>query len=358
MLESQEKEEILSNIFCSSKEYGIVCDRTWNILYVSAKFKDEYKNIPDNLRDIVTEYEVHKIEEACKNNVPYLNDIVWNDRFWYMFMYPSAESIFIMLLPKGAKDVDASELGYSTFEIRNTTNKMYMAVDELKSMERTDSEYKRSLAKLQRNLDNMTRILNGMNQIEEYQCNMISINSSLGNICMTVEDTIQKISKLLPSSRAEIISDINPDGVLMAFDEIKVKKIIVNIVACIIKLIEMNGGTDKRIFISSYREDSFFELSFKFKCKQSFYNQDFYKVQSIGIRENIVRAFVNLHKGEVIKDIIGENDARIRVRLPIIFNVDEDDSFLRSGNIDIFEEIVAENFLIEFSDIVDDDMYM
>jgi len=216
-------------------------------------------------------------------------------------------------------------------------------------------KWKSYLKIMKQNCYRMTRLINNLMDITKVDSGFIRINKRNDNIVSVVEDITQSVAAYVKSKDIELIFDTNVEEKIMAFDDDKIERIILNLLSNAFKYTNAKG----HIYVNlEDREDSVIitvkddgqgipqdMLNIIFErlgqANQSLSRQ----CEGTGIGLYLVKSFVEIHGGKISVTSEEGKGSEFKIVLPVELISDEnyeDKSFCETN---------VERINIEFSDV-------
>ncbi|MFA9398984.1 MAG: sensor histidine kinase, partial [Clostridiaceae bacterium] len=200
-------------------------------------------------------------------------------------------------------------------------------------------------------------LVNNLLDVTKFNSGFMKINKKNQNIVSVVEDIIQSTAIYIKSKNIEIIFDTNVEERIMAFDEDKIERIILNLLSNAFKYTKPYGNimvnledTGSNVIIT-IKDDGEgiskenLELIFQRFGQANRSLSRSYEGSGIGLY--LVKCFVEMHDGEITVESVENKGTEFKVVLPIYTVEDEE------LNKSVPYETNIERINIEFSDIYD-----
>lgn len=239
-----------------------------------------------------------------------------------------------------------------------STIQLLMYLDESKNL--GDERIKYYFSIMNQNALRLLRLINNIIDVTKVEGNYLHFNLTNGNIINVVEELVQSVAEFIGSKGIEVIFDTEVEERIIAFDEEKIERIILNILSNAVKFTEKNGS----IFVNVYDKEDFIEISIKDtgigipKDKLDYIFERFAQVdksitrksEGSGIGLALVKSLVELHGGTIsVNSELGKGSEFI-ITLPVkVVDSSEPDYNATSG--ELSKNKYEENLQIEFSDI-------
>lgn len=211
---------------------------------------------------------------------------------------------------------------------------------------------------IKQNCYRLVRLVNNLIDITKIDSGYMKLELKNGNIVQVVEDITQSTAEYVEYMSRTIIFDTDNEEKIMAFDEEKLERILLNLISNATKFTEPGD----KISVNLYDIDDYIVISVKDtgrgipeeKVSQLF--QRFKQVERLlnrshegsGIGLSIVKALVEMHEGTIeVKSVYGEGTEFI-ICLPV--NIIPEDEGKKNKN-GYANQSKVENINIEFSDI-------
>jgi two-component system sensor histidine kinase ChiS len=249
-------------------------------------------------------------------------------------------------------------------ELRTPLNVISSTIQLLKSLDDSknlgDERIKYYFNIMNQNVLRLLRLINNLIDTTKIEGNYLNINLTNDDIVYVVEEIVQSVADFVKSKGINITFDTEIEEKMIAFDEEKVERIILNLISNAVKFTDKNGS----IFVNIYERGDFIEISIRDtgigipEDKINFIFERFAQVDKSTTRENegsgiglaLVKSLVEIQGGTVYaKSELGKGSEFI-VNFPVrtikseaIENISE--------NKEITKSKYKENLEVEFSDI-------
>ncbi|WP_017212815.1 Cache 3/Cache 2 fusion domain-containing protein [Clostridium beijerinckii] len=211
---------------------------------------------------------------------------------------------------------------------------------------------------IKQNCYRLVRLVNNLIDITKIDSGYMKLELKNGNIVQVVEDITQSTAEYVEYMSRTIIFDTDNEEKIMAFDEEKLERILLNLISNATKFTEPGD----KISVNLYDMDDYIVISVKDtgrgipeeKVSQLF--QRFKQVERLlnrshegsGIGLSIVKALVEMHEGTIeVKSVYGEGTEFI-ICLPVKIVPEDEGKKNKNG---YANQSKVENINIEFSDI-------
>ncbi|AJG98983.1 HAMP domain-containing protein [Clostridium sp. 2-1] len=211
---------------------------------------------------------------------------------------------------------------------------------------------------IKQNCYRLVRLVNNLIDITKIDSGYMKLELKNGNIVQVVEDITQSTAEYVGYMSRTIIFDTDNEEKIMAFDEEKLERILLNLISNATKFTEPGD----KISVNLYDIDDYIVISVKDtgrgipeeKVSQLF--QRFKQVERLlnrshegsGIGLSIVKALVEMHEGTIeVKSVYGEGTEFI-ICLPVKIVPEDEGKKNKNG---YANQSKVENINIEFSDI-------
>lgn len=211
---------------------------------------------------------------------------------------------------------------------------------------------------MKQNCNRLLRLVNNLIDISKIDSEFMELNLKNQNIVEVVEEITLSTAQYVEGMSRTIIFDTNIEEKIMAIDEEKMERIILNLISNATKFTQPGG----KIEVSMYDEDKYIVISVKdngvgipqekiqqvferFKQVDSLMNR---KHEGSGIGLAIVKALVEMHQGIIrVKSKYGEG-TEFTIILPVkIIDGEHNEEYIK----DAFSKSDVGKIEIEFSDI-------
>lgn len=239
-----------------------------------------------------------------------------------------------------------------------STIQLLRYLDESKNL--GDERIKYYFSIMNQNALRLLRLINNIIDTTKVDGNYLHFNFANGNIVSVVEDIVQSVADFVQSKGINITFDTEIEEKIIAFDEEKIERIILNILSNSVKFTDINGS----IFVDIYDKEDFIEISIRDtgigipEDKLEFIFERFAQVDKSMTRKNegsgiglsLVKSLVEIHGGTIcVKSKLGEGSEFI-IAFPVkTLNNEELEGNIASS--ELKNSKYEENLQIEFSDI-------
>ena len=249
-------------------------------------------------------------------------------------------------------------LSNMSHEFRTPIN-IILAITQLLNMHNkslSDEKYKEYLNILKQNSYRLLRLVNNVMDITKVNSDSDKLNLVNCNIVSVLEEIVMSTVLYASEKKRNIIFDTDSEEIILACDEDKIERIMLNLISNAIKFsdcdtdieVKINTNLDlNRVYISIKNYGSNIEFKDREKIFERFYRVDNSlnrKNEGCGIGLFLCRKFIEMHGGEIFLDNI-DNGTQFSFYLPI--NITEE----KINNPIIQKDSLIERCNIEFSDI-------
>ena len=249
-------------------------------------------------------------------------------------------------------------LSNMSHEFRTPIN-IILAITQLLNMHNkslSDEKYKEYLNVLKQNSYRLLRLINNIMDITKVNSDSDQLNLVNCNIVSVLEEIVMSTVLYASEKKRNIIFDTDNEEIILACDEDKIERIMLNLISNAIKFsecdtdieIKINTKLDlNRVYISIKNYGSNIEFNDREKIFERFHRVDNSlnrKNEGCGIGLFLCRKFIEMHGGEIFLDNI-DNGTQFSFYLPI--NITEE----KINNPIIQKDSLIERCNIEFSDI-------
>ncbi|NMF07569.1 Cache 3/Cache 2 fusion domain-containing protein [Clostridium beijerinckii] len=211
---------------------------------------------------------------------------------------------------------------------------------------------------IKQNCYRLVRLVNNLIDITKIDSGYMKLELKNGNIVQVVEDITQSTAEYVGYMSRTIIFDTDNEEKIMAFDEEKLERILLNLISNATKFTEPGDkisvnlyDMDDHIVISvkdtgrGIPEEKVSQLFQRFKQVERLLNRSH---EGSGIGLSIVKALVEMHEGTIeVKSVYGEGTEFI-ICLPVKIVPEDEGKKNKKG---YANQSKVENINIEFSDI-------
>ena len=249
-------------------------------------------------------------------------------------------------------------LSNMSHEFRTPIN-IILAITQLLNMHNkslSDEKYKEYLNVLKQNSYRLLRLINNIMDITKVNSDSDQLNLVNCNIVSVLEEIVMSTVLYASEKKRNIIFDTDNEEIILACDEDKIERIMLNLISNAIKFsdcdtdieVKINTNLDlNRVYISIKNYGYNIEFKDREKIFERFYRVDNSlnrKNEGCGIGLFLCRKFIEMHGGEIFLDNI-DNGTQFSFYLPI--NITEE----KINNPIIQKDSLIERCNIEFSDI-------
>ena len=357
----------IENKLCSKE---IIKNKYEEIYNKLEKFKGEKENL--EIRHIelanklfalvVITYDESKNYFSKKDS--YLNEILSKLGYIVKQIENKSEIKYITEKKKELEDVIKLEamkvefLSNMSHEFRTPINIILAIVQLLNLNNKTlsDEKYKEYLNVLKQNSYRLLRLINNIMDITKVNSDSDQLNLVNCNIVSVLEEIVMSTVLYASEKKRNIIFDTDNEEIILACDEDKIERIMLNLISNAIKFsdcdtdieVKINTNLDlNRVYISIKNYGYNIEFKDREKIFERFYRVDNSlnrKNEGCGIGLFLCRKFIEMHGGEIFLDNI-DNGTQFSFYLPI--NITEE----KINNPIIQKDSLIERCNIEFSDI-------
>ena len=249
-------------------------------------------------------------------------------------------------------------LSNMSHEFRTPIN-IILAITQLLNMHNkslSDEKYKEYLNVLKQNSYRLLRLINNIMDITKVNSDSDQLNLVNCNIVSVLEEIVMSTVLYASEKKRNIIFDTDNEEIILACDEDKIERIMLNLISNAIKFSQLHTDIEikikrnvdlNRVYISVKNYGSNIEFKDREKIFERFYRVDNSlnrKNEGCGIGLFLCRKFIEMHGGEIFLDNI-DNGTQFSFYLPI--NITEE----KINNPIIQKDSLIERCNIEFSDI-------
>ena len=249
-------------------------------------------------------------------------------------------------------------LSNMSHEFRTPINIILAIVQLLNLNNKTlsDEKYKEYLNVLKQNSYRLLRLINNIMDITKVNSDSDQLNLVNCNIVSVLEEIVMSTVLYASEKKRNIIFDTDSEEIILACDEDKIERIMLNLISNAIKFsecdtdieIKINTKLDlNRVYISIKNYGPNIGFNDREKIFERFHRVDNSlnrKNEGCGIGLFLCRKFIEMHEGEIFLDNI-DNATQFSFYLPI--NITEE----KIHNTIIQKDSLIERCNIEFSDI-------
>lgn len=242
------------------------------------------------MRDISPEIQVEQLKEDVKENIKLLKETKEQNKFITDFFANISHELKTPL-----------NIIFSSLHMLN----IYNENSELEYVEKR----KKYLHVMKQNSYRLIRLINNILDVTKYDSNFINLQLKNGNIVSLIEDITMSIVPFAEDKGIEVIFDTDIEEKIIAFDDDKIERIILNLLSNALKFTNPSG----KIYVTIFDKENEVEVS----VKDTGIGIPAEKVNSIfdrfvqvdktlkrnkegsGIGLSLVQSFVKLHGGEI-----------------------------------------------------------
>ena len=357
----------IENKLCSKE---IIKNKYEEIYNKLEKFKGEKENLEIRHIELANKLFVLVVitydesENYFSKKDSYLNEILSKIGYIVKQIENNSEIKCISEKKKELEDVIKLEsmkvefLSNMSHEFRTPIN-IILAITQLLNMHNkslSDEKYKEYLNVLKQNSYRLLRLINNIMDITKVNSDSDQLNLVNCNIVSVLEEIVMSTVLYASEKKRNIIFDTDNEEIILACDEDKIERIMLNLISNAIKFsdcdtdieVKINTNLDlNRVYISIKNYGSNIEFKDREKIFERFYRVDNSlnrKNEGCGIGLFLCRKFIEMHGGEIFLDNI-DNGTQFSFYLPI--NITEE----KINNPIIQKDSLIERCNIEFSDI-------
>ena len=357
----------IENKLCSKE---IIKNKYEEIYNKLEKFKGEKENLEIRHIELANKLFVLVVitydesENYFSKKDSYLNEILSKIGYIVKQIENNSEIKCISEKKKELEDVIKLEsmkvefLSNMSHEFRTPIN-IILAITQLLNMHNkslSDEKYKEYLNVLKQNSYRLLRLINNIMDITKVNSDSDQLNLVNCNIVSVLEEIVMSTVLYASEKKRNIIFDTDNEEIILACDEDKIERIMLNLISNAIKFsecdtdieIKINTKLDlNRVYISIKNYGSNIEFNDREKIFERFHRVDNSlnrKNEGCGIGLFLCRKFIEMHGGEIFLDNI-DNGTQFSFYLPI--NITEEKIY----NPIIQKDSLIERCNIEFSDI-------
>lgn len=299
---------------------------------------------------------------------------------WYYYHESATDQIyiigreisFVFRLEEELKDIEnklKEEVYKSKFisnishEFRTPINIILSTIQllELYEGDNKNSQRYRYLSTVKNNGYRLLRLINNLIDLNNIKSKKIKLNKEIINIVSFIEDIVDSIVDYVARMKRRIIFDTDEEEVFLSIDIKRIEKVILNLISNAIKFTDENGNIEvyietdweeSKVYI--YVKDDGIGISEKnikkiFKIFKQVDNTFLRRVEGSGIGLSLIKAFVEMHGGEILLESKLGVGSKFGFYLPIdrigpkeiVYNIEKNwDSSFKSAEIefsDIYE---------------------
>lgn len=357
----------IENKLCSKE---IIKNKYEEIYNKLEKFKGEKENLEIRHIELANKLFVLVVitydesENYFSKKDSYLNEILSKIGYIVKQIENNSEIKCISEKKKELEDVIKLEsmkvefLSNMSHEFRTPIN-IILAITQLLNMHNkslSDEKYKEYLNVLKQNSYRLLRLINNIMDITKVNSDSDQLNLVNCNIVSVLEEIVMSTVLYASEKKRNIIFDTDNEEIILACDEDKIERIMLNLISNAIKFsdcdtdieVKINTNLDlNRVYISIKNYGSNIEFKDREKIFERFHRVDNSlnrKNEGCGIGLFLCRKFIEMHGGEIFLDNI-DNGTQFSFYLPI--NITEE----KINNPIIQKDSLIERCNIEFSDI-------
>ena len=357
----------IENKLCSKE---IIKNKYVEIYNKLEKFKGEKENLEIRHIELANKLfalvviTYNESENYFSKKDSYLNEILSKIGYIVKQIENNSEIKCISEKKKELEDVIKLEsmkvefLSNMSHEFRTPIN-IILAITQLLNMHNkslSDEKYKEYLNVLKQNSYRLLRLINNIMDITKVNSDSDQLNLINCNIVSVLEEIVMSTVLYASEKKRNIIFDTDNEEIILACDEDKIERIMLNLISNAIKFsdcdtdieVKINTNLDlNRVYISIKNYGSNIEFKDREKIFERFYRVDNSlnrKNEGCGIGLFLCRKFIEMHGGEIFLDNI-DKGTQFSFYLPI--NITEE----KINNPIIQKDSLIERCNIEFSDI-------
>jgi len=216
-------------------------------------------------------------------------------------------------------------------------------------------KWKKHIGIMKQNCYRLVRLINNLIDVTKIDSGYFEINLENANIVSIVEDITLSVAEYIENKHISLIFDTDIEEKIMACDPDKIERIILNLISNAVKFTSPGGS----IFVNISDRGENINISVKDtgigipKTKQKVIFQRFIQVdksltrkhEGSGIGLSLVKALVNMHKGNITVASEPDKGSEFCIELPVYLIND------RKNKNDFLIQGKVEKIKIEFSDI-------
>ncbi|MDR3596232.1 PAS domain-containing sensor histidine kinase [Clostridium sp.] len=242
------------------------------------------------MRDISSEIHVEQLKEDVKENVKLLKESKEQNKFITDFFANMSHELKTPL-----------NIIFSSLHMLN----IYNENSELEYVEKR----KKYLHVMKQNSYRLIRLINNILDVTKYDSGFITLRLKNGNIISLIEDITMSIVSFAEDKGIDVIFDTDVEERIIAFDDDKIEKIILNLISNSLKFTNPGG----QIYVTIFNKENEVEVSVKdtgIGIPEDNIDSIFDRFVQVdktlkrnkegsGIGLSLVQSFVRLHGGEV-----------------------------------------------------------
>lgn len=240
----------------------------------------------------------------------------------------------------------------------SSTIQLLLSLDKSRNLEDEKIQYYFSI--MNQNSLRLLRLINNLIDTTKVEGGYLNLNLCNDDIVYTIEEISQSVAEYIKTHEITLIFDTEVEEKIMAFDEEKIERIILNILSNSIKFTPKNGT----IFVNIYDKEDFIEISIRDtgigipKDKLDFIFQRFAQVDKSITRQNegsgiglaLVKSLVEMHGGWISANSEINKGSEFIITLPVkVLSEEEQKNNIISK--EVAKSKYEERLYIEFSDI-------
>ena len=357
----------IENKLCSKE---IIKNKYEEIYNKLEKFKGEKENL--EIRHIELANKLFALvvitydesENYFSKKDSYLNEILSKIGYIVKQIENNSEIKYITEKKKELEDVIKLEamkvefLSNMSHEFRTPINIILAIVQLLNLNNKTlsDEKYKEYLNVLKQNSYRLLRLINNIMDVTKVNSDSDKLNLVNCNVVSVLEEIVMSTVLYASEKKRNIIFDTDSEEIILACDEDKIERIMLNLISNAIKFSQLHTDIEikikrnvdlNRVYISVKNYGSNIEFKDREKIFERFHRVDNSlnrKNEGCGIGLFLCRKFIEMHGGEIFLDNI-DNGTQFSFYLPI--NITDE----KIHNTIIQKDSLIERCNIEFSDI-------
>jgi two-component system, sensor histidine kinase ChiS len=216
-------------------------------------------------------------------------------------------------------------------ELRTPLNVISSTIQLLQSLEGSrnlnDERIKYYFSIMNQNSFRLLRLINNLIDTTKIEGGYINLNLRNGDIIYTIEEISQSVAEYIKTHEITLVFDTEIEEKIMAFDEEKIERIILNILSNSIKFTPKDGS----IFVNIYDKVEFIEIVIRDtgigipKEKLDFIFERFAQIDKSITRQNegsgiglaLVKSLVDMHGGEIYAKSEINQGSEFIITLPV-----------------------------------------
>lgn len=242
------------------------------------------------MRDISSEIQVEQLKEDVKENVKLLKETKEQNKFITEFFANISHELKTPL-----------NIIFSSLHMLN----IYNENNELEYVKKR----KKYLYVMKQNSYRLIRLINNILDVTKYDSGFINLRMKNGNIISLIEDITMSIVSFAEDKGVDVIFDTDIEEKIVAFDDDKIERIILNLLSNSLKFTNQGG----QIYVTIFDKENEIEVSVKdtgIGIPEDKINSIFDRFVQVdktltrnkegsGIGLSLVQSFVRLHGGEI-----------------------------------------------------------